>query len=723
MMKKDAESKTVINKISTLKNLPTLPHILVKLFSACNRSSVDLQQIADIAGADPSLSAKILKLVNSAYFGLPHKVQDIGKAVTLLGISGVKNLAICACIHEAFATPANNGAFNLKRFWWHCFRCAHLAKNMAVKMEIEQPEEAFISGLLHDIGKIVLWVNFKETYEDILASCSNRSDRLAAEDNRIGVTHDEIAAWLLERWNFATIVSDSVRYHHEHADRIAQALPLAQIVCIADRLCNETADDQQQGVVLAEALLKIDAQECSQLIETSDGEAREIAVSLDINVGLDEPQSDSGKEADHHIKAALNRHVLDLSLVTGALEGFLTARDRNDIFSIVADSLNILFDVDQLLFFWRDAEKGILYGYRKDDRGQFIRDHGLAVSMCMNQSLMVRAIENDAALTSYGVADNQPLTIVDEQIIRMLGGNGIYCLPMTTFGEALGALVLSVRENDLPSLLNNEKLLKILVHKGSMALRIDDYRQRQLRDIQAERLDATNDLARRVVHEVNNPLSIVKNYLKILELKLSDAQIAQDEIKIINEEINRVAGLLRKLTNFSIEGGRSQESVDVNALLTDLVKITKDSMLSHFNVSLLTRLDPDLPRIKAEKAGLKQVFINLIKNATEAMKNGGTLRIQTQYVPPPIDWERSKAEKGSYGYAEIKFVDDGPGIPSQLKEKLFDPYASSKGEGHSGLGLSIVYNIVKSFQGNITCESDPETGTVFKIELPVKRAQ
>lgn len=722
-MKKDAESRAVLNKISTLKNLPTLPHILVKLFSACNRPSVDLQEVAEIAGTDPSLSTKLLKLVNSAYFGLPQKIQNIDKAVTLLGISGVKNLAVCACIHEAFATPKNGESFNLKGFWWHSFRCAHLAKNIAVNMKFDQPDEAFIAGLLHDVGKIVLWVNFKEAYEDIHQKYHNRGDRLAAEGSNLGITHDEVAAWLLDRWNFAAIVSDSVRYHHEHSSRIAQALPLAQIVCVADRLCNEATDDQQEGLTLAEELLKIGEQQCGELLSASDEEAREIAVSLNINVGLSESESESDNEEDHNIKETLNREVLDLSLVMGTLEGFLTAKDRKDILSIIADSLNILFDVNHLLFFWHEAEKGILYGYRKNDHGRFCIDHSLAVSMRMNQSLIVKAIKDDAPLNSYGVADQEPLTIADEQIIRLLGGDGIYCLPMSTFGEPLGALVLSVKENDLHHLQSNEKLLKILVHKGSMALRVDDLRQRQLRDIQAKRLDATSDLARRVVHEVNNPLSIVKNYLKILELKMSDAQIVQDEVSIINEEINRVAVLLRKLTNFSTESGRTQERVDVNALLMDIVKLTKDSMLSHFNVTLLTDLDASLPKIDAEKAGLKQVFLNLIKNAAEAMSTGGTLSIHTHYVPPPIDCQRPKMEKEANGYAEIRFIDDGPGIPSQLKEKLFDPYVSSKGKGHSGLGLSIVYNIVKSFQGNITFESGPEKGTVFKIELPVNRTE
>ena len=97
--------KPFFDQLSTLKNLPTLPHILLKLFESCSQDSVDLDEIAAIVGKDPSLSAKILKLVNSAYFGLPQKVQEINQAVVLVGTSGIRNMAICACVYEAFPKP------------------------------------------------------------------------------------------------------------------------------------------------------------------------------------------------------------------------------------------------------------------------------------------------------------------------------------------------------------------------------------------------------------------------------------------------------------------------------------------------------------------------------------------------------------------------------------------------------------------------------------------
>jgi len=117
------------------------------------------------------------------------------------------------------------------------------------------------------------------------------------------------------------------------------------------------------------------------------------------------------------------------------------------------------------------------------------------------------------------------------------------------------------------------------------------------------------------------------------------------------------------------------------------------------------------------KNGLKQVFVNLIKNAVEAMPEGGNLNINTRLTPNGL----RKLEKDAIGdqtYVEITISDDGSGIPDSIKSRLFEPFVSSKGEGHSGLGLSIAYSIIRELNGTMTCESEQASGTTFKIVLP-----
>ena len=711
---------TFFDQISTLKNLPTLPHILLKLFEVCGRDDVSLDEITAIVSKDPSLSIKVLKLANSDYLGLPQKIHQINHAVDLVGAGGIKDLAICAGIYDALDKPKKNGSFNLKTFWWHSLRCAFLAKNMAAALKFGKPDEAFVSGLLHDIGKVVLWANFYEAYEDILQNSSNDEERLVLEEARFGVNHCDVATWLLNRWNFQTVISDPVRYHHESPIRIVQALPMTQIVYIANLLCQDTESKITEGIISAQKILGLGSSECYGFIEKSRQDAKDVADALDIGINIDASRLKTITENDRKIQDVLVREVRNVSLLTAALEGFLTAKDQNDLLSVISNGLKILLDMNRFLFFLFDEKKGVLFGFVQEIEGRYIKNDSLAVPMSLDQCLLVKAVLEKKPLDSFNAAAQYPPTILDEQVIGLLGGQGIYCLPLIAQEDSVGVLVLAIQESDLPKLLTNQKLLNILIHKGALALRLEHLRQSRLQEVQTKMMDASGELARVVVHEVNNPLGIIKNYLKLLELELAGENIALDEIRIINEEISRVAQLLRKLTDTSREDPVVQEMTDVNALIVDIVKLAKDSLLDHSDIKLMMNLEEDLPKVTAEKAGLKQVFINLIKNAVNAMVSGGNLYIRTRHLSVPIRGGRVQEFEDAAGYVEIQFRDDGPGIPDAIKKKLFDPRVSSKKGEHFGIGLSIANEIVSSFQGHITCESIEGKGSVFKIKLPLK---
>jgi signal transduction histidine kinase len=130
-------------------------------------------------------------------------------------------------------------------------------------------------------------------------------------------------------------------------------------------------------------------------------------------------------------------------------------------------------------------------------------------------------------------------------------------------------------------------------------------------------------------------------------------------------------------------------------------------------------IDPEVPLVKTDRNGLKQVFINLVKNAAEAMDNGGKIEVFTRFLSgsAKIMIDEKRRIPGSI---EIKISDNGPGIDEKIKDRLFEPYTTTKkGQANSGLGLSIVHSIVKELNGQIQCTSQPGKGTCFTITLPV----
>jgi signal transduction histidine kinase len=440
---------------------------------------------------------------------------------------------------------------------------------------------------------------------------------------------------------------------------------------------------------------------------------------MGIGVDAADAEKPASAKKDERVTSELVEETLNLTLLMGTLEGFLAAKDRSDILSVMSDGMGILMACYRPLFFLTEKDQRVLTGYAKRKSGKYERVRNLSVSMRLRKSLPVKAIVEKSPVDSFDSSVQRSLTILDEQIIRLTGGEGIFCHPLIANEETVGVLVLPVQKSNLSQLVQNKKLLALFLHKGALALRLEQLKRKQLQEIQTTRVDATSDLARKVVHEVNNPLSIIKNYLKILEMKWPEEGRTIDEIRIIDEEISRVSELLTKLTDFSKKNTSPLERTDVNCLLTDIVKLTREPLFRHSQTKLEMDLQKLLPMVPAEKAGLKQVFINLIKNAAEAMPSGGTLLIRTRYVAPPIGAGRCGEKGEPHGCVTIQFIDDGPGIADSIKEKLFDPYVSTKKNGHSGLGLSIAYNIVSSFHGNLSCEDAAGGGTVFTVELPL----
>ena len=705
--------RSLFRQIEAQKNLPTLPHILLKLIDACRQDGENLNKVSRIIESDPSLSSKVLNLVNSAYYTLSHKVKDMHQAVVIVGTNAIKNIAICASVYEAFNQTRGNANFNLKSFWWHSLRCAVLAKFIAEKTGYTHPDEAFLSGLLHDIGKLVLWINFPEQYEEALETCKDRHDLLPAVERRLGTSHSEVGAWLVRRWNLQSFMADALLYHHEPKERILNAFPLVQIVYVANALSH--VQQQDEDYQIAEDTYGFSRSQVEELLSQAGKELEDVAQLLDIEIEPPGGPEPILSEKDREKRGDLVHEVRDLSLLTGTLQNLLEAIDEDAIVRVAQQGFKILFDMKRILFFLYDPKKKGLIGKATEGNRDPSMIGNLIIPMQEDRSLLVISLTKGESIESF---NRDKLTIVDEQLLRFIGKEGMLCLPMLAHGEYVGVIVAGLDQVEFSHLSRYFNILNMFTNNVALALHVDRVRRTQLARIQSERLAASLSMARKVVHEVNNPLGIMKNYLKILGMKLSTQDSAQEEIEILNEEIDRIAVILRSLTNFSKDRVYRLMPVDINVLLSDLIRIMAGFLSGPSNIEVHLDLGHELPTIMAEKDGLKQVFMNLIKNAVEAMPGGGNLYIKTRYIPSRLKGEIVSGDRKYQGYVQVTITDEGSGIPDEIRPRLFEPFVTSKSQGHSGLGLSVVYKIIKALNGTLTYKSEKGKGTSFKIELP-----
>lgn len=232
--------------------------------------------------------------------------------------------------------------------------------------------------------------------------------------------------------------------------------------------------------------------------------------------------------------------------------------------------------------------------------------------------------------------------------------------------------------------------------------------------IRAEQLMTMGKMAAGLAHEIKNPLEAIKGSAVYLEGKYANDKTVTKFTGIIKDEIHSVVELIDDYLLYARPATPRFASKDVNAVIEETVKLVENLIAQH-HITLHKAFEPDLPFVLADAIQMKQVFMNLILNAIEAMSAGGTLFIRTCLNKSAIPGHDGTLI--SPGIA-IEFADTGKGIRNADLEKIFDPFYTTKEKG-SGLGLSISQGIIERHHGRFFVESMEGTGSVFRIVLPV----
>jgi signal transduction histidine kinase len=218
------------------------------------------------------------------------------------------------------------------------------------------------------------------------------------------------------------------------------------------------------------------------------------------------------------------------------------------------------------------------------------------------------------------------------------------------------------------------------------------------------RLASIGELAAGVAHEINNPLTGIIGFSERL-LRRSTEEGARQHLEIIRDEAQRAAKVVENLLTFARRREPKREPADINEILGRTLELRAYELRTS-NIEVVTDLTPGLPKTMVDFQQIQEVFLNIILNAEQAItgaNRGGKLSIKTQETK---------------GYVRISFVDDGPGIPAEYLDKLFDPFFTMRAEG-TGLGLSACHGIVTGHGGRIYVRSEPGKGATFVVELPV----
>ena len=223
--------------------------------------------------------------------------------------------------------------------------------------------------------------------------------------------------------------------------------------------------------------------------------------------------------------------------------------------------------------------------------------------------------------------------------------------------------------------------------------------------IRADKLTGLGELVTGVAHEVRNPLGVIRASVQMLEQEMGESCSSPELTHVIVQEIDRLDALVNALLEFGRPSQSRFRQIDPGRTLEEVVLLTRQ-YARHQGIDVYLSADGDLPGIWADENRLKQVFVNLVTNAIQAMPDGGSLRINTST---------------DASFLKIAFSDSGIGIPDEALGRLFDPFYSTR-TGGSGLGLSIVHRIIDVHDGYVNVESVCDKGSTFTIGLPLTRS-
>ncbi len=235
----------------------------------------------------------------------------------------------------------------------------------------------------------------------------------------------------------------------------------------------------------------------------------------------------------------------------------------------------------------------------------------------------------------------------------------------------------------------------------------------QTRLLQQHKMMSVGRLAASIVHEINNPLTGILVYVRLMEKILKREALDQDHLskfknylEYIDNETSRCSKIVSNLLAFSRKSKLEFGDVDINELLERCILMSQHKLTLQ-NITVIWNLDPHIPKVRGDFNQIQQCIINLILNAIDAMPEGGTLSLEDSFHPKE-------------GFVELKISDSGKGISREELYHIFEPFYTTKMEGEGlGLGLSTVYGIIDRHKGTITVDSSPGKGTAFTIKIPV----
>lgn len=228
-----------LNRLEDIREIPTLPEIAIQLVALVSDEKSSMNDISKIISEDPPLVAKILRMVNSGYYSVRNEITNIRQALVMIGIEELRNLVFAMSVFSTFKEIEGTNYFSFIQFWRHSAATGRMASVISKYLGFPLEGSAFLGGILHDFGRLILQLYFNEDYKAVFDYCQKNTVSLyQGETETLGFTHAQAGYWLAEKWKLPNEISRIMRDHHSLAPEKIDDNELVAIVYLADKVAN-----------------------------------------------------------------------------------------------------------------------------------------------------------------------------------------------------------------------------------------------------------------------------------------------------------------------------------------------------------------------------------------------------------------------------------------------------------------------------------------------------
>lgn len=406
-----------------------------------SRGQLTLVEMRRIIGHDPALIGRLLEAHAVQRFPLEGRGLNIDQILAELGEEAVRRFLTTTATHNLLQESSADDFHSINELWLHSCRCGLMSETLARLIDYPFPEEAYIAGLLHDIGRIVLQHRFPEMYRHCPPH-SHLQERLQAERSMVGMTHAELGAEILAGWGLSSFIVDAARYHGETSKRIATALDMTRLVCLGHMLCSPSEENVTRAVEEVREIFKLSSAQVFIGMQTVNQDMRRIAALYSVP-----RRQDMDDHTANEKLRQCHRQAVEFTTLQGGLAGSgQPVSISNEVYGICR-GLHLLFGLGRVICLFPDPRNKQLQaiGFPQCYGQEYIKN--VSFSPASRESLIVAAYRN----REFAILSADELrAMADKQLLRLMHSERLVCVPMQSAGAGVGLIVCGIlaKEDD-----------------------------------------------------------------------------------------------------------------------------------------------------------------------------------------------------------------------------------------------------------------------------------